>query len=207
MKIFFYLLILFTVFCLDKVSSQSDDALQCVIFSERYREYMYAANFMFAKHWQRAVYTFPLGLIYSIKNGANFDFKEDDRKGVWIFEPVPDRQNVFYLKNLRYEEYLYAGDPQRAIFFIVTTNNRNVHTKKEKPVNDETFMWRFEQLNKRGTYHIFNVKYNEPLFAGGRSHNDDIRRSVLTWYKTPDGSQFYWNVKCKNDKLLDKNSS
>ena len=186
---------------LSQVKSQSQDDLQCVLFNQKYQEYMYAANMMFSKYWNRAVYTFPLGIMYSLKNGHNFDFKEDDRKGVWLMEHVPNRPNVFYMKNLKYEEYMYAGDKVRA-FLWIKSNSRHVLTQKNKVDNDESFMWRFEKQNSKSIYNIYNVKYKEPLYANSLSHKDEVRRDVLTWFKSADNTHFYWNVKCKNDRTL-----
>ncbi|RNA30142.1 hypothetical protein BpHYR1_000732 [Brachionus plicatilis] len=195
-------LIIFLVLYTLKSADSRNQELNCVLFNEKYHEYMYAANFLFSKNFKRTIYTFPLGLFYSAKNGHNFDFTEDDRKGVWIIEPVSGRKNVYYLKNLKYEEYLYAGDKVPKFIFF-DTNMRFVNTKKDFSPSDEKFMWKFERLNKMGSYFIYNVEYNEPLFADFHRTRENIRRDVLTWYKDPNGLQFSWNVKCKNDAKLD----
>lgn len=194
-------LVIFTILNAYKSSDFKDEELNCVIFNEKYHEYMYAANMIFSKYFNRAVYTFPLGLIYWTKNGKNFDFTENDRKGVWILEPVNGRKNVYYLKNLRYQEYMYAGGKLKNFLFF-ESNMRLVYTQKQLMASDEKFMWKFEPLYNKGSYNIFNVEYNEPLYAAFHMHKDNIRRDVLTWHKTPDGLQFKWNVKCRNDALL-----
>ena len=185
---------------MSQVKSQKNQTdLQCVLFNEKYQEYLYAANMIFSKYFNRAVYTFPLGIIYSIKNGQNFDYTEYDHKGIWLMEQVPNRNDVFFMKNLRYDEYMYAGD-RVPDFLWIKSNSRYVHTQKQKVDNDELFMWRFEALNTKSTYNVYNVKYNEPLYAIETSHR--IRRDVFTWFKMADNLHFNWNVKCKNDRTL-----
>lgn len=196
-----FLVIFLALVDLNSSDSQNQE-LNCVIFNEKYHEYMYAANFLFSKYFKRTVYTYPLGLFYLVKNGKNFDYTDDDRKGVWILEPVKGLKNIFYLKNLRYDEYLFAGDRVPKFIFF-DSNMRFVNTEKNLSPSDEKFMWKFEQLNNRGSYLIFNVGYNEPLFANFQITKDNIRRDVLTWYKEPNGVQFRWNVKCKNDAKLE----
>lgn len=195
------ILVILTILNAVKNSDLKDENLNCVIFNEKYHEYMYAANMFFSRYFKRAIYTFPMGLIYWTKNGKNFDFTEDDRKGVWILEPVNGRKNIYYLKNLKYQEYLYAADKLNKFLFF-ESNMRWVYTQKKLTPSDEKFMWKFETLHEKGSYHIFNVEHNEPLFANVHLNNENIRRDVLTWYKSPNGMQFKWNVKCRNDASL-----
>ncbi|CAF1016316.1 unnamed protein product [Brachionus calyciflorus] len=147
---------------------------------------------------QRTVYSYHPGLLYKLKNELNYEYNENDLKGVWLFEPVENRRNVYFLKNVYYKEYLNAGKQIKAFFFF-QTNNRHVHTKNLKSRRDEEFMWRVESSENNVTYNIINLKYNEPLFADQKNYEEDTRRNIYTWKKKYNGLEFSWIIKCKNE--------
>lgn len=171
---------------------------------------MYAGNRIVSRYWSvRTVFAWQLGIIYQLKNGINFDFKEDDKKGIWFLEPVAGLEDTFYLKNKKYDEYMFSCEPMRRLFF--STNMRSVCTDTPKNGLDETYMWKFDRQNAKGVFNIWNVKYREPLFSitymstNDHGHHSELARGdVLTWHKSPDGMQFNWIVKCRNDAAVRK---
>jgi hypothetical protein len=176
---------------------------ECVLYSEVFNEYMYAANFLFAKNFKRTVYTWrPISFVF----GSRFDtvqhFSEKERKAVWFFEPVEGRPGIYYMKNLRYSEYLYTSQYHAGLFSpqrLVYTNNR------VKPDWQESYMWRLVKEGiEEGRYAVWNVKYNEPLYPShhvSRENPDDPRRDVYTWPLRNDKApvSFYWSLKCRNN--------
>lgn len=179
---------------------------ECLMYSDVFFEYMYAANFMFSKFFKRTVYTWsPVHFWSGSRFDVNFQFTTSEPKAVWFFERVEGRPGVYYLRNLKYKEYLYASQYHAGLFApqrLVYTNNRI------KPEWHESYMWRVEkEAGGKDRYTIWNVKYNEPMYpALQKDQQDNVpdsRRGVYTWPLKSDQppASFYWTLKCKDNKI------
>ena len=92
----------------------------------------------------------------------NCIIQDEDRKGLWIFTPVGDgRSDVFFIKNARYGEYLYAFDFSWK-FSEMLDSRRPVYTSRflNQVYMDQSYMWQFKKIDE-GTYQIWNVRFNE----------------------------------------------
>jgi hypothetical protein len=171
---------------------------ECVLMNDYYKnEYLYSSAFSLA-FFVRNVFTWSplIKEIFGSKRPSVFS--DADKQGVWVFEPVPGKINTFFIKNLKYGEYLYAqgeiyGKPKKARRRVLTWKS----SKKDMDFKGY-YMWNFERLND-GTFHVWNVAYSEALYAASYLYSDGLRRSVFTWKHLPDSRQFNWNVKCRND--------
>jgi hypothetical protein len=180
---------------------ENPNQYECVLMNDYYKnEYLYSASSLHkVTFFMRYVFTWsPLIKVMFGSKRPNV-FSDADKQGVWVFEPVQGKMNTFFIKNLKYGEYLYAQD---ALIGQSLSDRRRVLTWKSSK-NDmdfkEYYMWTFERLND-GTFHVWNVAYNEALFAASHFYRKDgLRRSVFTWKHPPDSRQFNWNVKCRND--------
>lgn len=118
-----------------------------------------------------------------------------------MFEPVDESNLTFTVKNLEYGEYLYATSLHSSFF----NSRRKVFTWLYTTELDDSFRWRIKPLpDNRYKYELWNVKFDEPLYAASYFFRyDNLRRNVFTWNKKqPDSKQFNWFVKCRNDRLL-----
>lgn len=119
------LLACFIVLATFNVASGEQVVGKCLIFNELFKEYLYAANRFFGSNWfKRTVYTWswPYDSVFSRQNNLGLNrkvvYSDSEPKAVWQFIPVnpadlPPNANrsaaYFYLKNLRYKEYMYAS--------------------------------------------------------------------------------------------------
>jgi len=204
------LLISLLISCLSITKSKclrDDQTLNCVLYNEEYdTEYLYAASGLhkFAL-FRRNVYTWSP--FYSqLKNGNNVkEYTEKDMQGVWAFSrAVSAEKDTFFIKNVEYNEYLYAS----SIHAGITGSRRRIYTWKwsnDNFENQKAFMWTLKKADESGTYQIWNVHYNQPLYAASFWHRtSSMRRNVYTWYTEPDSKQFIWHIKCKDDiQLID----
>ena len=86
------------------------------------------------------------------------EFTEKDEQGIWIFKPVTNRTNTYYLQNGKYGEYLFAIEKFKIDEKI--TNRRMIFTYKSPNVElDEKYMWYFKRDDDG--YEIWNVQFNE----------------------------------------------
>lgn len=84
---------------------------ECTVINKMYNMYMYASISPFAKR------TVLLANSYLRKLN---DFNDEDKKGVWIFQPVQNQTKIFYIANKYYNgEYLGAGDRHTIFFFSI----------------------------------------------------------------------------------------
>ena len=177
-------------------------ATKCLLYSDVYYEYLYAANFMFSKFFKRTVYTWqPLSFVFGTRYDTNLAYSEKDPKAVWLFEPVEGKQNVYYIRNQKYNEYLYTSQYHAGLFAPQRLVNTNDRVKSEWR---ESYQWRIEKENDKGRFVVWNVKYNEPLYPSakrGTKDEDQFRRDVYTWPLRNDNapSSFYWTFKCLNN--------
>ena len=125
--------------------------------------------------------------------------------GLWEFIPggslegeTNHRQalkNSFYLRNTQNGEMLFASTEFIDELF---QKRRQINTKtaSDKPLGDE-FVWVFKRhTHNSNRVHIFNLKYDEPLYAGSFFY----KNKVMTWWKKPTESrQFLWRLSCLDD--------
>ena len=55
--------------------------------------------------------------IFTISYKYDFNSVNGDESGQWILEPVLKRQNVFYLRNFKTNEYFQASDDFKYFLF------------------------------------------------------------------------------------------
>jgi hypothetical protein len=135
------------------------------------------------------------------KDGERYTFTDDDKKGVWYFEPASCDNNEFYLKNKEYNEYLYAT----SFHYTWINDRRKIYTmSRELSELDDSFKWRIDVVDgDKESYMLTNVKYGEPLYAASYFFRKDaLRRSVFSWNKRADSEQFHWHVKCRDGYKL-----
>jgi hypothetical protein len=133
---------------------------ECVILSSKYKNgYFHAADYVYSdKPMNRPA------LVYMPIFGSKRpdEFKDEDRKGVWILTPVGDgKSGVFFIKNARYGEYLYSFDYSWRLTEMLE-NRRPVYTNRflNQVYMDQSYMWQFKK-QEDGTYQIWNVRFNE----------------------------------------------
>lgn len=129
---------------------------QVCIKNMYYNENLYAAGFPFNEN-RRYVFTPRL---------------TNEVAKVWVLEP--QQGNFFYIKNTKYNEYLYA-----------VMNNYNYDSERRRvftwmPGNAfSQSEWYLEPENDY--YYIRNRLFNEYLFADSTRNYDKYNRYVFTW--------------------------
>jgi hypothetical protein len=130
----------------------------CIILNNEFKEYyLYAsANKPIIKSAQRSV-----GLRnnpFTSKSSENFTSEE--KQGVWNLKYIENTLSSYYIKNLEFDEYLFANE-MNALESLLT-QERTIKTDKEKSLEDldEKYMWNFKKVYD-GVYEIWNVKFNE----------------------------------------------
>lgn len=197
-----FLLIVNILFTFKSVRLSQTSGTKCVFYSHSDEEYLYAGMIILTANFKRPLFTYSLGSIFSSKNANTFDLEKDDRKGVWILESIANRQNVFFIKNLYYQEYMCASEP--TFTFFSKSNSRYVNTVKRKNETDETFMWRFERSNRHpqsNKFNIYSLKYNYLLAASKFTQKGGIRREVRLVNAT--NLIYLWDINCKNNSIFE----
>ena len=187
----------------------------CNIYNDHYRgEFIYAASNS-NKHnlLRRDIFTWhPVqdkNIVKHAKMGI-MGFNQQDDQSIWELIPVENRMNTYLIRNVKYGEYLYASSFFRQ---LLVSNRRMVYTwKKSKHEMDgkDYYMWEmrepFVMMDHQKTskssfepakFTIWNVAYNEPLYAASRLFATNFRRSVFTFHKKPDDDKFNWFLVCK----------
>ena len=133
---------------------------------------------------------------------------KDMDKYRWKFILLNNNLNnpQYIIKNSKYDEYLCSSARHQSALFKKRRNvyTRRVNDKKMKWMlnrNDVSCIWRIDNIQDQvymdHRYLIWNVKYNESLYAASSlftTVNDE--RSVFTWFDQPDSDQFYWLIHC-----------
>lgn len=150
--------------------------------------------------------------IYSNTISPKSNIKDPDQRK-WLFVPtilfdtddyqIDQNQTYFYIINKHYLEFLCATSYHHDL----TNHRRRVFTfTMEDAANMDECKWRLNEVkNKEMNYELWNVKYNEPLYAASnflQSSMSSHKRNVFTWYKSPDSKQFYWTIFCFDFKLM-----
>lgn len=75
-------------------------------------------------------------------------------------------KNSFLLRNLKYNEDLYASTTFTGMNIMNLKKRRNIKSDKYSG-NDDAFIWIFKKVpNEIDSYYILNLRYKEPLYAG-----------------------------------------
>jgi hypothetical protein len=133
----------------------------CIILNNEFKEYyLYAsANKPIIKSAQRSV-----GLRKSpFTSKSPENFTSDEKQGVWNLKYIENTLSSYYIKNLEFDEYLFAN--QMNALESLLTQERTIKTDKEKSLEDldEKYMWNFKKVYD-GVYEIWNVKFNERTY-------------------------------------------
>ena len=134
------------------IGSMQQKEKECLIMSDEYGNgYLYSSSF--PKPWFRSVFVWDP--IFNTRKMP--EFTDSDESGVWIFEPVANRQNTYLIRNAKYGEYLHPSH-----FISKKQVRRNIYTSKYTEGIDHgtQFMWYFKKL-PNGLYEIWNVKFYE----------------------------------------------
>ena len=142
-------------------------------------------------------YLFASGYRFNGKRGRSsrhvFTWTPGDRviQAPWRFETY-DNGNTFYIKNQKWGEYLYARG------YKYNSNRRFLATWIGDQLPTTTGRWKIKLLTTEGReLHIalWNLHYNEPLYAAGDSYKyDDKRRRVFTWVPEEMVMEARWKV-------------
>jgi hypothetical protein len=179
--------------------------LECLFYNEEYKgEYLYGVFGLNVV--RRSVYTWS-PLVVKEFNTNYTQFSDAEKQAIWVLEPVDATNQTFLIKNQKYNEYLYASSLHSSFF----NSRRKVFTWLYKINNkDDSFRWRLKDVDVNSNkYEIWNVKFDEPLFAASYFfRHDNLRRNVFTWNKKqPDSKQFNWIVSCRNGRSIKSLSS
>ena len=144
-----------------KVLAVNQFEKECVLLSSKFNNgYLHAADYVNLNNRMNR----PVLVFMSIFRSKRPDeLNDEDRKGVWILTPVGDGHNgdVFYIKNSRYGEYLYAIEFAWKQMEKIA-DRRPVYTNLniDQASIDQSYMWQFKKQGD-GKYQIWNVKFNE----------------------------------------------
>jgi hypothetical protein len=211
------------------VSSNIDDAV-CVVTSREYpNELLYVRErsaLMNQGILSHEISTVPMDL-------TTLNFSTIDNRTLWQFVPLSadddgnkesdtdSDETMYVLRNLAHSEYLYASKSPVSCLLPLCLNMRRrtfvsqtVHVDDEYGV-DSAFMWyvrprannsalREIHAGHVGDYQLWNVRYNEPLFASPNSLKKDTRhRVVYTYNKKPENRKsFVWLMKCRSPAVV-----
>lgn len=171
--------------------------LECLIQNNQFRyEYLYTCDDLDERQfYRRHIFTNTIANLNSL----------DEIK--WTLIPVVIEKNIYYLKSNKYNEYLCVS---KKIQFhrsncYVNSNKRMAHTFKYNPnvtnLKDKyQCQWYLENVDFN-KYRIWNVLYNQMLFAESDCFNSSIRlnrtkRGVYLTHKP--NSKSYWMIDCFN---------
>lgn len=116
----------------------------------------------------------------------------------WDIKKIDPNDNIFLIQNQNQ--------------YLCSTNNHLEFFQKKRKVNlvdlkgdllyQNKCLWRLEKYNKDShdyienkLFKVWNVKYDEPLYAAIKNDNNDTR-NVYTWYKPHDSIRFVWQFDC-----------
>lgn len=115
-----------------------------------------------------------------------------------------EKPGVFLIKNIITNEYLFASAHKFASYKFFLGARRKVFstTLDQERFFDDSVMWKLKKVGS-STYQIFNVAFNEPLYAASYWWKYDNKwvteqRNVFTWHSRPDTEQFNWKISCLN---------
>ena len=157
----------------------------------------------------RLVFTKFFLMDYFVHILTNLNFgASSDKKWALIKQEKP---GIFLIKNIFSNEYLFASANKFANYKFFLGARRKVFstTLNQERFFDDSVMWKLKKVGLNN-YQIFNVAFNEPLYAANywwKYDNNLItqQRNIFTWHGWPDSKQFNWNIKCLNGIRLNLN--
>jgi hypothetical protein len=217
-KIFYFNYMISILLCLDQTDSKkthenNSDASnlnepfyqtshECLIHSKQYLfEYILTDNLR---------NQFSIGNIYTVPLSYIHDF--DSLR--WSFIPATKIGYTFYIHSVKYPSHFICATESHKFLFKM---RREVHlinlSEYQKLFNNSLIkikncQWRFDQVKTRfslnNTYIIWNVNYDEPLYAASSLlRKDNIRRNIFMWHQSPSKSnQFKWFMDCSKGPYL-----
>ncbi|CAF0818629.1 unnamed protein product [Brachionus calyciflorus] len=202
----FKLLILGLIICLN-LNSVKSSQLRCIIYNDEFKEYLYAHSSFFSFTKSKSLFSRKLYRsfrdFFSSNYRTDFESNKDDPKGIWIMEPVSDRKNVFYIKNVYYDEYLFGERVTgKGIFSHPNQRFANTAYIKSKDELDNTFMWRFEpQKENSNVYRIVCLAFGDNLYANKYRPQRKAERTV--YLKNGNNEpQSLWSLSCQHGRAL-----
>lgn len=192
-------------------SRRSRHSVECRIFNSHFNEYLYARRItsFSAERWIALGNEMRILKQVLKTNLTSFgDFIEIDSAGLWHFEPVPKRINIFYIRNSMFtKEYLKGSEKYQEIF---GRNNKEVYSALKESLNDndEFYMWQLERIQDKNLFFIQNVKLDRLLY--GRKDFFSLRslfNPMLASVWKHEGliseklEQFKWSLQCREDRL------
>lgn len=199
------------------VHSVFADEYECVLIYEDFckNEYLLALDSsQLTTYFRRIVctssYYYPMyGLnICSVLSQSNeksdgklIHFDGESKERIWIFIPVENKNDTFFIKNFLFKEYLY---PTESFLFKFYEKNSKVYTWKYSfDKKNEIFMWKLFRLGEN-KYKILNVKLNTTLVAGSDffylQKTQKYQRNI--YISESSAKESHWTIKCKFDEDL-----
>ena len=174
-------------------SIQNSEELKCILINRHESRYLTANNWFV---------TFLIGNeVYASEMDRNeyktvLDWYTNRPEAVWIFEPVDGRKKHYYIKNAKFNKYLYAKREYGPVYL------KSVKNKNEL---DEAFVWYFPK-NKL-YFEIMNSRFEQSLFVKPVKIEGRLSYVVrLLDYENYDlnydAGDIHedWNLRCENDK-------
>ncbi len=177
---------------------------ECIIYSDYYEgQYLYSPNDFVSMGTGKDRYALVWRgfLLERLVSDKSYAFFTSDSSALWTLIPATGVPNGYYLRNMKYNEYLYASNKKHDYFF--GNKRRKVYTRQlpesfgtGPSFSRDQFVWRLERHGALN-YHIYNVFYNEPLYVASINlRHDGLRRNIFTWHKKPDSKQFLFVLSC-----------
>lgn len=117
----------------------------CILLNGEFRDYyLYAsAKSQIIKTSSRSV-----ALRNNIFSNQHIkDITSEEKQGIWTLKHVNDTLSTYYIKNLAFEEYLFANEMGRLQKLL--GQERSIKTDKTKHLEslDEKYMWNFKKAS------------------------------------------------------------
>jgi hypothetical protein len=203
-KVYTVFLILFSIALQENRALGDQVAAECMIYNDGNRQYLYRAMSLFP--WYGNVYTWaPHSGFFKNPYDTKMIYTEKDPKGIWYLEPAQGFENMFFLRNKNYDDYLHSSR-HRVPGSQLTEGLRFVFTDEVKQAHLETYLWRLEKVKGLDSrYTIKNIKYDEPLVTTGLTGIDKIATPGISRrlevYTLGGPTSQTWTLRCKDDIL------
>lgn len=168
---------------------------QCIIQNNLFKlEYLYTCSDLDQRqYYRRNVYTY------------NINDLNDVNEIKWTLIPVSILNNAFYLKSNRYSEYLCVSKRIQNHNLNCNFNNykRMAHTLRldhniSRLKDKYQCQWRFQKVNSTYIFKIWNILYNQMLFAESHcfttTRHNKSKRNVYLTHK--ENLKSYWLIDC-----------
>lgn len=182
------------------------EAKECRIYSDFYKEYAFARRKLPFRS-QRSVFLWKENKYRPFRACNNtIYFSDQDKSGLWAFEPVKDRDRTYFIRNLKFtNEYLRGSEKYQD---LIGDDNREVFGSLKNSADDERFMWRLTQVPDTSFFLIRNVKLDRLLYSRSalfdfRVIDNPIKLSIWDHSEpnSENAQQFNWVLKCRNNVM------